>query len=166
MTAPVPAEGVRRLLDYDPKTGIFRWREWRGGTAHAGTIAGSLDSHGHRQIKLYGALYAAQNLAWLYVTGEWPSGIIDHRDGDRDGNRFDNLRPATKAQNNKNRRRHTNNRSGFKGAYFHIRVGRWAAQIKSERVAHHLGYFDTPEEAHAAYCRASEKLHGEFGRTA
>lgn len=29
----------------------------------------------------------------------------------------------------------------------------------------HLGYFDTAEEAHAAYCEASAKYHKEFGNT-
>lgn len=160
------AEDVRALLRYDPETGVFRWREWRGGTARVGTVAGSIDSHGHRQIRLFGELYMAHHLAWFYVTGEWPEDGLDHRDGERDNNRFVNLRPATKAQNCRNRRKNANNKSGFKGVYFHVRVGRYAAQIRHNRVARHLGYFDTPEAAHAAYCRASAELHQEYGRVA
>lgn len=29
----------------------------------------------------------------------------------------------------------------------------------------HLGYYDTPEAGHAAYCKAASELHGEFANT-
>lgn len=40
------------------------------------------------------------------------------------------------------------------------------AQIKTYGKKKHLGYFDTAEEAHAAYCAAAEIYHREFTRTA
>lgn len=92
-----------------------------------------------------------------------PEGVEgDHRDGDGLNNRRHNLRPATKAQNGRNRRRNKNNTSGFKGVSWHTQRSRWRAQIMVDRHKKSLGLFDTPEDAYAAYVRASKALHGEF----
>jgi hypothetical protein len=40
--------------------------------------------------------------------------------------------------------------------------GRWLAQIQFNWKNHFLGYFDTPEEAHKAYCAAAVRFAGEF----
>lgn len=39
---------------------------------------------------------------------------------------------------------------------------RWLAQIGHNRVNHHLGYFDTEQEAHAAYCAKAIEFYGLF----
>ena len=95
-----------------------------------------------------------------------PDGLqIDHRDGDGLNNRRSNLRVATRSQNMHNRSAYCNNKSGFKGVDFRKEGGKWRAKIRINNKEKHLGMFDSPEEAHEAYCRASEKYHGEFGRT-
>jgi hypothetical protein len=92
-----------------------------------------------------------------------PAGLgVDHRDGDGLNNRRKNLRPATKAQNGQNRPQNKNNTSGFKGVSWHAQRGRWRAQIMVAGRKKSLGLFDTPEDAHVAYCRASAKFHGAF----
>lgn len=55
---------------------------------------------------------------------------------------------------------------GFKGVDFHKNTKKYRARITVHRKSHCLGYFYTPEEAAAAYAKASLELHGEFGRTA
>jgi hypothetical protein len=92
--------------------------------------------------------------------------MIDHKNGHGWDNRRDNLRPATYAQNNRNQRLAKNNTCGLKGASFHKASQSWRAQIKLDGKKIHLGLFATAADAHAAYCRASAKLHGEFGKTA
>lgn len=95
-----------------------------------------------------------------------PTGLyVDHIDGNGLNNRRGNLRFATPSQNSCNMRITTKNTSGYKGVFWVKDKGKWAAQIVLNYKAKHLGYFDTPEEAHKAYCEASERLHGEFGRT-
>lgn len=81
-------------------------------------------------------------------------------------NRRSNLRIATPAQNAHNSRKHSHNTSGYKGVSLDKRKGRWYAHIKAGDVRRRLGYFDTPEAAHAAYCAAARELHGEFARGA
>jgi len=96
-----------------------------------------------------------------------PDGVqVDHRDNSR---RLDNrvrcgqIRLATRSQNQCNR---GPNRNGLKGIWLYKPNGKWAATIQVNGKKICLGYFFTPEEAHAAYCAASKRYHGKFGRTA
>jgi hypothetical protein len=95
------------------------------------------------------------------VTGEWPTGLIDHQNGDGTDNRWANLRLATSSLNAANSRRRSDNTSGFKGVS-RCRGARWRASIQLNGKFKHLGHFDTPEEAHAVYCAAAANYFGEF----
>lgn len=101
----------------------------------------------------------AHRLAWLYVYGEWPNGDIDHIDGDRLNNRIANLRDVSRRVNLENQRRpKACNKSGFLGVKT-FRDQRFQARIQVRGVQLHLGTFDTPHEAHAAYVAAKRNLH-------
>lgn len=100
------------------------------------------------------------------IMGE-PNGLqVDHVDGDGLNNRRGNLRLATASQNQSNRGKPQNNTSGFKGVSWENDRKKWCAAIRKMGKRRYLGRFDTPQEAHAAYCAASATAHGEFGRTA
>lgn len=94
-----------------------------------------------------------------------PAGEVDHRDGDGLNNRRMNLRIATGSQNRQNSRLSKRNTSGFKGVSYFERRGKWQAHIGIKGRTKFLGLFDSPEDAHVAYCKASAELHGNFGRT-
>ena len=91
---------------------------------------------------------------------------VDHRDGSGLNCRRNNLRQATHTQNTQNAQKRTDNTSGFKGVHWQSRKKRWVARIQAEGKRKYLGYFKTPEAAHAAYAQASAALHKEFGRVA
>lgn len=96
---------------------------------------------------------------------EPPAGIdIDHRDGNSLNNRRANLRLATHAQNQHNRKAYATNTSGYKGVSYYRPTGKWVARIELKGKCKGLGYFFTPEAAHAAYIAAAKELHGEFAR--
>lgn len=162
------AARLREVLDYNPKTGVFRWKVDRnGGQFPAGSVAGGIDELGYRRIKIDGKRYKAHRLAWLYMTGDWPPNDIDHKNRQPGDNRWKNLRSATESQNLANRPKPRNNSSGFKGV---IWFGRglskpWLAQTNHHGRHIHIGMFATAEDAHKAYCRVFRKLHGEFART-
>jgi hypothetical protein len=160
----ISAAGVRDVLAYDPETGAFTWRLYRGGLAKPSTKAGTKDERGVVNIRLNRRPYKAHRLAWLYVHGEWPELDVDHIDGDPGNNRIANLRLATMTQNLGNMRRHKNNTCGFKGVSLRWDRKAFRARIKVNGTQQHLGCFQTAEEAHAAYMAAAERLFGEFAR--
>jgi hypothetical protein len=149
---------LRELLDYNKKTGEFRWRKPRNGSA------GHIPGQGRVFIRIDERLYAAHQLAWFYMTGRWCKPTIDHRDGDATNNRWNNLRRATRSQNSANRRRPRHNTSGYKGARLCRKSGKWRATIGMNGKKIHLGTFTTPQEAHEAYLKAARKLFGKFAR--
>ena len=168
--ALLDADTARRLLSYNPKTGEFTWRVRdpvsRGAkifnTRFAGKKAGKILPDGYKYLSLYGKSFSAHRVAWLIMTGGWPDGFLDHINGERYDNKWINLRPASKTQNSANSKRPITNTTGFKGVC--VDKGRFKANIRENGNKKHLGCFDTPEEAHEAYCKAAEDIHGEFAR--
>lgn len=153
------AERLRELLQYHPESGFFFWRVDRGAKEKAGDVAGDLQDTGCWRICVDYTRYKAHRLVWLYVTGEWPEAFIDHINGNKLDNRFENLRDVSKAVNTQNQRRaRADNKScGLLGVSRNRK--RWMANITVDRKPHYLGTFDTPEEAHAAYVAAKRVLH-------
>lgn len=95
-----------------------------------------------------------------------PDGVyVDHIDGNGLNNRRRNLRLATHAENQRNAALRVDNRSGFKGVFWYAATAKWVAKIQINGASKHLGYFDSAEAAHAAYCAAADLFHGEFART-
>lgn len=90
--------------------------------------------------------------------------IVDHINGNTLDCRKVNLRIVNKAQNQFNAKMQKNNTTGLKGVTRRTK-NRWQARIMHYGKYTYLGLFDSPEKAHAAYCEASKKYHGEYGRT-
>jgi hypothetical protein len=156
------AERVRQLLNYDPASGAFTWRVSPRARKRAGDEAGSIDGR-YLRLQINQTRYAAHRVAWLIMTGDWPSGEIDHIDRNPFNNSWSNLRLCTPSQNAANRTKRCNNRSGLKGVSL-CQNGKWYASIKKDGRSRNLGYFTSKEDAHAAYCAAATTLFGEFAR--
>ena len=163
------ADEVRALLDYDQKTGIFRWRynaarskEWN--TRRAGKPAGGLNKTiGRIQVRIQDrGLYLASRLAWLYVTGEWPEHEIDHVNQDKTDDRFDNLRLASRIENMRNRKVHDDSRSGFLGVRWRKHHRKWEARISIAGKTVWHAYAESAQEAAALRREAALLIHGEF----
>lgn len=149
---------VKELFHYDPDTGNLVWRVDRGTRKVVGKIAGCLKIRGYFVIKIDGKDYQAHRLIWLYVHGAWPINQIDHVNGVKHDNRIFNLREATGSQNQQNRRKpSSNNASGYLGVTEN--KGKWVAVIKLSGKNRHIGRYDTPEAAHAAYLAKKRELH-------
>jgi hypothetical protein len=90
--------------------------------------------------------------------------IVDHINGDGCDNRKSNLRLCTQNDNTKNCRTYYRNTSGYKGVSFDKCAHKYRAQIQVNKKKITIGFYDDPKEAYNAYCEASKKYHGEFGR--
>lgn len=85
---------------------------------------------------------------------------VDHINGNTLDNRKNNLRKVTRSQNEWNRKKQSNNTSGYKGVIFSR--GRYVARIKVLNKVNYLGAFKQKKEAALAYNNAATKYHGEF----
>jgi len=168
-------EDVRRIFNYDQRTGELRWKIRMGCRALPGSRAGTQKPRGHWEVKVHRVRYQAHRIIWLWMTGVWPKEMIDHKDCDPSNNRWSNLREATAQENIRNRPVMRTNEVGLKGVSPQFRnkdpktgvrprTGRWKAQIRINSRVVHLGFFKTPEEAHAAYKRAADQFYGAFAR--
>lgn len=158
------AAEARQFLDYDPLTGVLRWREPTSTRMKVGDVAGNCRADGYILVRINLRRYVASRVIWLMMTGEWPPVEIevDHRDGDPANMRWENLRLAAHQQNMINRKLQVNSSSGLKGVS--LAKGRWRARINLGRKEIGLGTFATKEEAAVAYAAAAKKLYGEFNR--
>lgn len=78
--------------------------------------------------------------------------LIDHINGDKLDNSFDNLRVVSNQGNQFNRH-------NVRGYTWNKQTGKWKSQIQISKKNKFLGYFDTEEAAKAAYIAGKEKYH-------
>lgn len=169
-------EQIKALLDYNPLTGSFVWKErpieaftpgkyqlnaymtFHG--RYAGKPAGRFDKDGYLKIPIspLPGHFMAHRLAWVYVYGYDP-GELDHKNRTPSDIRIDNLREATHADNLKNFGIRKDSKSGVNGVTFHERYNAWRARIKVGYKSIHLGMFpDFSEAVKARY--AAEVQYG------
>ena len=171
-------ELLRKLLRYDPETGLFTWRERAASifqaTAHsreqnaekwnrrfAGKPALTSDmGRGYLGGSIFGKTVRANRVAWALSFGEWPQHEIDHLDADRGNNRLANLRDVSHAVNCKNKRKAKNNTSGHTGVLWRKDAKKWLAFIGTgDGRQKRIGLFICKDDA----IRARQAAEAEFG---
>lgn len=152
------------VLSYDPDTGILTWLR-NAKRARAGAPAGNFCS-GYVNVTIDYVKYAAQNIAWLLMTKEWPECLVDHKNLDRSDNRWENLRAASIPQNKYNVPPQKGCVSKWKGVTYdgsHGRRKRWrcAINVNGKTLSKR---FMTEAEAAEEYMFLALEHHGEFAR--
>lgn len=152
---------LKSVLRYEPAEGAFYWKvNKQHPKARVGMRAGRINSLGRAQIGINRKQVFVHKLVWFFETGVWPLQMIDHIDGNPLNNRFENLRLSDHKRNGQNQRAARNNLyTGLLGTSWHKGKNKYIAAIKLNGVRKHLGYFDTAQEAHAAYVTAKRILH-------
>ena len=141
----ITSSEAKKILDYDPCTGILYWK------SRNGRIAGYKSSQQYISLNINRVRYAAHRIAWLIQTGDFPKNEIDHINGIRSDNRWENLREANRKQNCENRAVQKNNTSGYVGVYWLKNCKKWCARIKHNKKYVPLGLFDDKRDAAEAY---------------
>lgn len=155
----ITQQELHDLMTYDPETGEATWLKgtWKG------RKVGTPTCKGYVQARINNRSYLMHRVIWFWMKGEWP-GEIDHKDCNRSNNRWDNLRLATKEQNQWNTGVRGDNSSGFKGVTRPKGRTKWHAYINVDGRRKFLGSYPTAEEANRAATAARQAAHGEFAR--
>jgi hypothetical protein len=86
---------VRELFRYEPDTGLFYWRVDRNNGIKAGTQTLRLSKRKNKQPRalLFFDMqeFKAQDVAWAYINGEWPNGVVRPKNGITTDLRISNL---------------------------------------------------------------------------
>lgn len=163
----ITQERLKEVAHYNPETGIFIRLKRTGNNngCNVGKEIGHICS-GYKVVSIDFKRYPLHRLAWFYMTGNWPNGVIDHINGNKFDNRFCNLRDVHITINAQNYHApQKDNKSGFLGVSYVSRPkvkhphNPWRAAITANGKRIHIGYFATPELAHEAYLEAKRKYH-------
>ncbi len=140
---------LHELIHYNPIDGyVTRLAKW----SNRHKIGEVLQAKGRVQrFRIFGQRKELTHWIWLYQTGQFPEGVIDHIDGNHKNNVWTNLRDVTQAVNLSNKHKaQTNNRLGILGV--DKLNGKYRARLKRPGVkSTHIGMFNTAAEAYNAY---------------
>lgn len=152
---------LHELFEY--RDGVLYWKVAKAISIKIGDAAGSLQNNGYLSTKINNKMYLNHRLIFLMHKGFLPE-ILDHIDGNPLNNDINNLRPATKNQNQHNRKINKNNTTGFKGVVFDKKLGKFYCRICIDGKRKAIGYYSTAKEASDAIFEERQKAHGEFAR--
>ena len=153
---------LKELIFYNPDTGVFTLTKFRRRTTRKiGDQLGSLTKAGYLETCINQKNYYLHRLAFLYMTGEMPNGVVDHKNRNKADNKWDNLSCGTQQDNMENDilpRKH--GKLGYRGV--HRYKDKFRAKIFHKGKQIHLGTFATVEEAANAYLKAKPAIHTHF----
>lgn len=160
-----PVDKLRKLYRFDSETGLIFFNErtpddFRGkangvekicyvfNRNYAGKEAfATKHIMGYKQGTILKKKYLAHRVAWALHYGFWPSGEIDHINGNKVDNRIDNLRDVNHRENGLNQKLKSNNKSGVNGVLWDKSIGKWSARIMVDGKLHILLNTSSFEEA-------------------
>ena len=124
-------------------------------------LKNTFGSHGYLAVGLSKNGKVKTHCIHVMVAQAWVSNpedkkCVDHIDGDKTNNHYENLRYATHLENGGNRKKQTGSSSSiYKGVSWNKQSKKWSGQIKKNGVKHHLGLFESERAAGEAYNTAA-----------
>lgn len=154
----ITQELAHELFEY--RDGALYWKVFTNPRAPVGAKAGSFNQHNQRwYVRVNKVRYLEHRLIFLWHKG-WLPKEVDHINSDRLNNKIENLRAATKSQNQQNKPLQTNNTSGSKNVRY--KNGKWQVDLKVKSKLIYIGRFDDLEFADLVATMAREKYHGAY----
>lgn len=159
----ITQELIAQCFEY--KDGLLYWK----GVTHPNKQslmdkpAGSIHKTGYRHITWMGKVHKAHRLIFMLHHGYLPP-EVDHINGDRQDNRLENLRPATRSQNQCNRGTLASNTSGYPGVTWHKHSKAWLVRVMKDGKSKIIGYFKDLELAGLVSAEARSFYHGAYAK--
>ena len=128
-----------------------------------GQEAGSIHQTGYRHVTWLGKVHKVHRLIFLLEYGYLPP-EVDHINGDRQDNRLENLRPATRSENQCNRGAIASNTSGYPGVSWHRASKAWVVRVMKNGKTVVQQYFKDLELAGLFAAEARSLYHGAYAK--
>lgn len=167
---------LRRAFRWSAKEKLLYWRNrpashfrraqdaltWN--SRYAGQVCGGAKGRGYRMVRIQDVPFQYHRIVYAVVNGRDPGEfLVDHRNGNRAESTTENLRLATRAENEQNRSgANKNSASGVRGVSWSKAASKWCARIMVNGQDIYLGLFDDLETAAKVRNEAARKHHGEF----
>lgn len=151
---------VREMFDYDPVSGLLIKKKFSNRRG-AGPVF-TTNSLGYVTVFIEGKIYGAHRIIWLHQKGYLPK-QIDHINRCKADNRMCNLREATSAQNQRNKR--CNPILGIPGVnkkFLKQKEFCWVVTICENKKTFRIGSFDSFREAVCHRWAAEQCVDEEF----
>jgi len=163
MTEAEAQELCRQIKDHLVyEDGYLYWKSGKQGRKKDKVI-GAPNNTGYLQLCFSGKKYLNHRIVFLMHHGYMPE-YVDHIDNNRNNNRIENLREATRSQNQWNRRVNKNSSTGVKNVYWNPQLKKYFAQLNVNKKSIYLGVFKELEDAKKALINFRKEHHGDFAR--
>ncbi len=151
MFRPLPSvSDLWEAFELNPLTGELYWRIRPANCIQIGDKAGWLDRR-YIVVRFQRNNHFIHRLIYKWVTGNEPPHLVEHRDDNKLNNQPWNLLASN---DRANRISFLANAGTPVRGYSPRCKNKFYARIRIKGKSIHLGSFDTPEEAHAAYLQA------------
>lgn len=176
-------EEVSARLHYNPDNGEIIWISPPSTLREGGRIYNSwcsrclnkraghvhkkkTDKTSYRSLRFEGETLKEHRVAILLQTGQWPTKMVDHINGDGTDNRWENLREVDNSVSSKNMPMKSTNTSGVVGVNKVVSTDKWRAVIGHCGRNYHLGNYTDVFEAICARKSAERRydFHENHGR--
>ncbi len=129
---------VKRLFNYDYKTGIVTRKLFMRGGGAINSVVGNINTHGYLQVSVNYHTYHLHQIIWLWWFGAWPENEIGHKDRVKTHNWISNLEDIAHSCNMKNVPTREGNKSRVRGVVLHKATQRWRAFVTIHGRYYHL----------------------------
>lgn len=143
----VSYELAHKMFSYNPDTGIVTRKISVSSRARARDELWTVNCSGYIVVRFEGKLHYVHRIIWLMQTGEWPTLVIDHIDGNGANNKWTNIRHVTYSVN-------LQNKIVESGVYWSKRDKVWVATMQVDGRRQHIGQHKSKIIAEAMYKQA------------
>lgn len=153
----IKKSNLKDYINYCPHTGKLTWIDSIWARSIVGREVGSVSSGGYRCMTFEGKTINSHRVIYFYMTGAMPSGEIDHIDGCKLNNKWDNLRDVSHSENLKNKRIRKPARGKIFGVNKREESSVWRAMINIDGKRMYLGQYSSFFDACCARLSAQNK---------